>query len=92
MDPAGLRALAVSIGSNVRRLREDSGATQAQLAEACGVEPAHLQRVEYGTTAPSLRLLQRLANEFGTDVWRLCKPGREPNPAQRRPGRPKRTT
>ena len=91
MDPPGLHGLTEAIGANVRHLREASGITQAALAEICGIEPAHMQRVEYGSTSPSLRLLQRIANHFETEVWKLCKPGREPNP-KRRPGRPKGRT
>ena len=78
------------IGQNVRRLREHKRLTQAALAEAGGVEPAHLQRVEYGSSPPSLRLLQSIAEVLDVEPWVLLKPVRERNPPPRRVGRPKK--
>lgn len=42
-DPVGLAA---RLGRNVRRLRDAAGLSQAQLAEAAGIDAASLSRLE----------------------------------------------
>jgi len=83
------RTLFATIGANVRRARERKGLTQAALAERAEIALKYVQRVEYGSAGPSLDVLQRIAGALGTDVWRLCKPTRRPNPTRAR-GRPKK--
>ena len=63
--------------------------TQAQLAEAAGVEPNYLQRIEYGAVSPSLGVLASIAEGLRTEAWRLLRPSRAANPG-RKPGRPRR--
>jgi len=64
--------------------------TQAQLAEAAGVEPNYLQRIEYGAASPSLSVVVRLAEALGAETWSLMRPSRVANP-RRKPGRPRRS-
>lgn len=45
--------------------REEKGFTQAQLAEATGINQANISRLENGTGNPSLQTLKRLAAGMG---------------------------
>ena len=58
-----------SVGSRVRKLREDLGLKQKDLADAVGVAPHTLWRIEAGQHAnPRARVLQGLARELRTTV------------------------
>ena len=45
--------------------REETGLTQAQLAQATGINQANISRLENGTGNPSLQILKRLAAGMG---------------------------
>ena len=45
--------------------REETGLTQAQLAQATGINQANISRLENGTGNPSLQTLKRLAAGMG---------------------------
>lgn len=45
--------------------REETGLTQAQLAQATGIDQANISRLENGTGNPSLQTLKRLAAGMG---------------------------
>ena len=45
--------------------REGTGLTQAQLAQATGINQANISRLENGTGNPSLQTLKRLAAGMG---------------------------
>lgn len=49
-------------------LREKHGLTQAQLAERCGVDQGDISRIERGSTSPTARTLQRIADALDADV------------------------
>jgi len=49
-------------------LREQKGLTQAQLAERCGIDQGDISRIERGSTSPTARTLQRIAEALGADV------------------------
>ncbi|MDR6103742.1 transcriptional regulator with XRE-family HTH domain [Agrobacterium larrymoorei] len=53
----------------VRRLREQKGVTQKEMALAIGVSPAYLSALEHGKRGtPSFDLLQRIAGYFNI-IW-----------------------
>ncbi|WP_296035011.1 helix-turn-helix domain-containing protein [uncultured Agrobacterium sp.] len=53
----------------VRRLREQKGVTQKDMAFAIGVSPAYLSALEHGKRGtPSFELLQRIAGYFNI-IW-----------------------
>lgn len=54
----------VHVGQNIRELRQSKGLTQAQLAEAIGVSPTFISRVERGEKSMSLQKLQCVAKYF----------------------------
>lgn len=56
---------------HLRRLREASGATQAELAAVLGVSRQTVISIEQGRYAPSLDLALRLARHFDTPVEQM---------------------
>lgn len=72
------------IPTNLRRLRQARGLTQAQLAEASDVADATLSRIERGRFAPSQDLLTRLAAALETSEASLLARDRpDPKPKLR---------
>lgn len=57
----------VIFAANVRRLREEQGLTQRQLAEKCGFHPTAVTRLEKGRQAPTLVTVDLIAAALGTD-------------------------
>ena len=51
--------------SRIVEARMDAGMTQAELAEACGMKPANLCRLESGNGNPSVATLARIAAGLG---------------------------
>ena len=59
------KKLAVDLGRRLRRFRQDRGRTQAEVAEAVGIEPDTIGRLERGLRLPSLAVLAKLAEALG---------------------------
>jgi transcriptional regulator with XRE-family HTH domain len=76
------------LAANVRRLRAGRGLTQAELAEAAGLEPRSIRAVEGAKTAPRLDTIVRLADALEVPIGDLFAAARLPNPKR---GRPKRS-
>ncbi len=56
-------------GAKLRKLREERGLTQAQMADAVGVSPAYLSALEHGKRGrPSWHLIQSLIAHLGV-IW-----------------------
>ena len=56
-------------GAKLRKLREERGLTQAEMAEAVGVSPAYLSALEHGKRGrPSWRLIQSLIAHLNV-IW-----------------------
>jgi len=68
-------AQAYKIAMQVIDLREKHGLTQAQLAERCDMSQADISRIERGSTSPTTRTLQRIADALEAD---LCLVARVP--------------
>ena len=60
--------LTKKIGRRVRELRKDSGLTQKRVAEATGLSPGLLSRIENGLVMPSIPTLQTTANVLNVDI------------------------
>lgn len=58
----------MSIASNLRQIRLDSGMTQEQVAERIGVTRQALSSYESGRTRPDIDMLLRLSEVYGTDI------------------------
>lgn len=59
---------AYDIAMQVVDLRERHGLTQKQLAERCGIDQADISRIERGSTSPTARSLQRIADALDADL------------------------
>jgi transcriptional regulator with XRE-family HTH domain len=59
------------LGHRVRDWRMRAGMSQKQLAEAAGLTPAGLFRIEAGNTNPQLETLRRIAAALGCSVREL---------------------
>lgn len=59
---------AYDIAMQIIELRERHGLTQAELAERCGIDQGDISRIERGSTSPTARTLQRIADALDADV------------------------
>jgi ribosome-binding protein aMBF1 (putative translation factor) len=59
---------AYDIAMQVVELRERHALTQAELAERSGIDQADISRIERGSTSPTARTLQRIADALDADV------------------------
>ena len=58
----------ITTGTRIRRLREEAGLSQAEMAERAGTTQDRVSRIERGRTEPTLAMLRRLASALGTCV------------------------
>jgi transcriptional regulator with XRE-family HTH domain len=58
----------VSLGEEIRRLREDAGLSRAALARAAGVDESYIRRIEAGTARPSVETITRISLALGVDL------------------------
>lgn len=58
-------------GAPVRRLRNQRGWTQEELAKRVGVARATIARIETGNRRPSLALLEQLAQALKVPLFRF---------------------
>ncbi len=56
------------IGQRIRDIRGALHMTQRDLAEATGIQPCHIARIEAGRYSVGLDTLQRIADAFGMDI------------------------
>jgi len=61
------------LGHKVRRLRRESGLTQAQMAEQLGISPSYLNLIEHNQRPVTLTLLLKLGQNFGIDLQRFAE-------------------
>lgn len=65
----------------LRRLREQHGWSQEQLANRAACARSSISMIECGHTLPRKDLLQRLADALGVPVYTLFLDGDEPSPS-----------
>ena len=58
----------ITLGKRIKELRLAKGWTQAALAEALGCESMTVSRYERGEYAPSIEMLEQIANVLGVKV------------------------
>lgn len=66
VDPES--AVVERVAASIRRLRKARGMTGEGLAEALGIAPQNLRRIEAGQQNLTLRTLARIADALGLDV------------------------
>ena len=63
--------LVVTLGRNIRRLREEAGLSQEQLAFDAGMKRSYLSDMERGVRNPTVRALGRIAEALKVKPSRL---------------------
>jgi len=58
----------MSLADNIKKLREDKGLLQKQVASEIGLNPAHYNKIEKGIVEPSVDILDKLAKLFGISI------------------------
>lgn len=58
----------MSVGANIRRIREKLGLSQAYVAEQVGISQAMLCQIERGTKNPSLQVSAEIAKQLNCTV------------------------
>ncbi|MFR2886622.1 MAG: helix-turn-helix domain-containing protein [Clostridium butyricum] len=58
----------INIGENIKRLREQQGLTQKQLAEKVGISVSNITKYEKGQLEPSIERLTSLSKTLNTSV------------------------
>jgi transcriptional regulator with XRE-family HTH domain len=61
------------LGRNVRRLREEQGASQEEVAYRAGLNRAYLSDVERGARNPTVRVAGRIAKALDVDPSELFR-------------------
>ena len=56
------------IGQRIAELRKERGLTQTQLAERCGLQQAHIARIEAGRYSVGLDTLAQIADVMGMKI------------------------
>ena len=70
--------MAGDFGETLRKIREDKGLSQVELAEKAGFQPSAVSHFESGRRSPSFDNLKRLANALSVTIDFLL--GREFDP------------
>ncbi len=60
-----------ALGARIKNLRRKLGYTQEQFAEAIGVAPRHVSRIENGVNSPSIDTLAKIADILQVDIKEL---------------------
>src|SRR4051794_27763284 len=75
-SPRGTEAVMpakLMLGPKVRRLRRESGLSQAQMAEQLAISPSYLNLIEHNQRPVTVALLLKLAQNFGIDLQRFAE-------------------
>lgn len=63
----------MSVGENIRLIREEKSLTQAYVARRVGISQAMLCQIERGTKNPSLQVGKEIADVLGCNLERLLE-------------------
>jgi transcriptional regulator with XRE-family HTH domain len=70
VDP---KKLAASLGAAVRAARQERRWTQSELAEAAGLSPGYIARLERGEIGASLLVARKISDALGIGVGALLR-------------------
>ena len=62
------------LGANIKRIREDKGMTQQELASLCNFEKSNMSRLEAGNTNPTIYTLYKIALALKVELTELLSP------------------
>ena len=63
----------MSVGENIRRIRESKNLTQVYVAKRVGISAAMLCQIERGTKNPSLQVGKEIADVLGCELGSLLE-------------------
>lgn len=61
----------MKLGEKIKKLRNDAGYTQPELAEKANIEQSYLSKLENDKGSPSFDVISKIANAFEMDVMNL---------------------
>lgn len=65
----------MEFGENLKRLREERGILQAELAESLGVSQSIIAQYEAGAKFPNVNLAAKIAKELGVTLDTMMQKG-----------------
>ena len=65
------------IGANIRRLRDERGISQQDLAAACNFEKSNMSRIEAGGTNMTVGTLLKICEALGAELGEVVDVGGE---------------
>lgn len=68
---ARLKNRSMHVGLNIKKIREEKGLMQKEIAAIAGMHPANYNKVEKGEREPSIEALDKIAKSFGLTVDQL---------------------
>ena len=68
MEEAKNNSERLRIGQRIAELRKEQNLTQTQLAERCGLQQAHIARIEAGRYSVGLDTLAQIADAMGMKI------------------------
>ncbi len=58
----------MKLADNIKKIREDKGLLQKQVASEIGLKPAHYNKLEKGIVEPSVDILDKMAKFYGVTI------------------------
>jgi transcriptional regulator with XRE-family HTH domain len=58
----------MNLADNIRKLREQKGMLQKQVAADIGLKPAHYNKIEKGLVEPSVSIMDKLAQLYSVTI------------------------
>ncbi len=71
MKESDARELYGLLGRRVKAERQARHLTQSELAEAAGLDAAHLSRIEHGKAVPSVNMVKKLADALSLPLSKM---------------------
>lgn len=63
----------MSVGENIRKLRQEKGMTQKELGEKCGIADSAIRRYELGGANPKMETLHKIAKALDKSIILLVE-------------------
>jgi len=58
----------MKVANNIKKIREDKGLLQKQVAAEIGLKPAHYNKIEKGIVEPNIDILDKISKLFGVTI------------------------
>ena len=78
---------AAAVGESIRRMRQERGWTQVELAERTGLSPNYIARLERAELSPSFFVACRIAEGFEVAIEEMLSAAHAPRTGKRRVAR-----